>query len=205
MEKSEHHSLDLVPVEIVTLNARGVKFEMPLTHMDHLPNSRLANLKAMIIQYKLNSLTPQRVHDFSLWCDFYDPVNNEFYFNKDPDVVACVLDFYETQFDKAGDKQIHIDTGSICVLDFQDEMENYWLIYPFKEYLEPCCLIGLENEIERLSDKIAEHAKILDEYYYRDEYGQCCFPRLREKIWDLMENPSSSIYAKVAFKQNNII
>jgi hypothetical protein len=181
--------------EIVILNARGVKFDMLLKQMDAFPGSRLAKLKSLIEESKLSKLTPERIAHFKEFCDDYDPILNELYFNKDPSLVAFVLNFYETR--KSKNDRTHVDLGSICILELDDEMRDYWQINDFKNFLEPCCLVLLERDVEKLQEKINKRNAIIEEYYYRENFGKYYFPELREKIWNLVEYPSTSIYAKI--------
>jgi hypothetical protein len=181
--------------EIVLLNARGVKFEILLKQMEVIPNSRLAKLKTLIEESKLSKLTPERIAHFEEFCDNYDPDLNEFYFNKDPNLLEFALSFYETKTKE--NAKVHIDLGHVCLLEIESEIENYWQIIDFKSYLEPCCIMIFERDVEKLEKKIDERNAMIKEFYHKEDFGKYCFPKLREKIWNFLEYPSSSIYAKI--------
>jgi potassium voltage-gated channel Shab-related subfamily B protein 1 len=179
--------------EQVTLNARGVKYQIPLSSLDTIPESRLAKLKSFIELKRMNPELAKLAHIRDL-CDYYDANLNEFYFNKDPYLLSVVLGFYEK---RPRDVKIHLTLANVCVSALEHELETYWRIDDFKSYLEPCCKINLDHRQERTAEFIQQHKLILEKYYFKEEFTKKCHPTLKEKIWDVMENPSSSFLAKI--------
>jgi hypothetical protein len=184
---------------MIVLNARGFKFEIMLDHMDRVPNSRLARIKKFIIDHDDSNKTKHSLSDHDFFyldrlCDGYSENLNEFYFNKDPCVLNFILRFYETQINN--DTQIHINFKNICVLSLEDEF-RYWNIENYESLIKPCCLFAIEEEGEIISDQISRQKDILAEFSYKEYFDRCFFPKIREKIWNFMEKPKSSIFSKV--------
>ena len=81
---------------------------------------------------------------------------------------------------------------NVCVLAFQEDLK-YWGIKEF--YLEMCCYTKYQHKKEVLLEELRQWNLKDDERV--DEF-KGCFPLLRSKIWDLMENPQTSIFARVS-------
>ena len=105
------NSLDL-PVAAgesrVILNVGGIRFETQRATLKKLPATRLSKL------------TPQ--------LSYYDPVLNEYFFDRHPGVFSQVLNYYRTG-------QLHYP-NNVCGPLFEDEL-SYWGIQ--REDVEPCC------------------------------------------------------------------
>jgi potassium voltage-gated channel Shaw-related subfamily C protein len=92
----------------VVLNVGGMRFETQRATLKKLPATRLSKL------------TPQ--------LSYYDPVLNEYFFDRHPGVFSQILNYYRTG-------QLHYPTN-VCGPLFEDEL-SYWGIQ--REEVEPCC------------------------------------------------------------------
>jgi hypothetical protein len=162
--------------------------------MDSVPNSRLAKIKEFIKLYAQNRTTAIDYFRLNQLCDDYNEITREFFFNKDPEILNIVISFYTSSLNS---ESIHLSLEKFCANSLDEELTNYWLIANYETRLAPCCLIGLHHEMEHKRYRKQEHESILKEFYNVDNFGYYCFPRLREKAWDIVENPKSSIVAKV--------
>lgn len=164
----------------IIINARGIKYEILLHSLDKYPNTRLGKLKKLII--KQNSI------DIGLLCDKFNHELTEFYFNRDPFVLNMILNYYQTE-------KLHV-SHTECVLFLQEEFE-YWQIDEYA--FHSCCQVVYHDKLED-SEEITKMEKItFKNFNHRDDFGPYCFPKLREKLWNLFDNPESSIFAKILF------
>jgi hypothetical protein len=182
--------------EKIVLNARGIKYEVFVHILDRLPESRLASLKRFHTLNKSDKRTAQELFRFERICDHLDEEAkpNEYYFNRDPTVLNIVLNFYQEEL--INGKKYHLNLNVFCVQSLLDEF-RYWRIEDFPSYLHPCCIFKIENEIEKSIDEKRKEEEILDELNYKENFGKYCFPRFRQATWNILEHPSTSIYAKV--------
>lgn len=194
-EHKHEHAIRKRPKRII-LNARGFKYDVVLNDFDKLPNSRLGKLKVFVDNYKLDldaNGNINNIHEnnklLSLLneiCDDYDFNLNEFYFNRDPYVLNLILNYLSND-------RLHIDK-SICPYLLRDEL-NYWHV---DEYLvDSCCLNKYFNKRDEVANQILNEEKILYEFNHKDDFGNLFMPRLREKIWNIVENSRTCLAGKV--------
>jgi hypothetical protein len=186
-----------VKKETVNLNARGFRFKAILETFERIPSSRLFKIKKYIELRREDKIAAEAFFNLEKLCDFFDEVKNEFYFNKNPKILEMVLGLYS-------DKRAHLSVNDICPVYLEDELINYWEIRDYEDRIEPGCLINYEKKREEVDELVNQRRAIIDAYFYKADFGSCCFPRLREIIWNIMEKPHSSIYAKV-FKNLTLI
>ena len=178
----------------IIISARGVRFEILVRHLDCIPNSRLAIMKSYYQVSKENKSLASELFRINDLCDGYNDLTNEFFFDKDPYMMNLILNFYEA---RSSEKRIHLKLDSSCINLLETELESYWYIKNFEDFLEPCCLIELQKQRENLNDQIKQYNKIVDEYYHREDFGKYCFPEFRRKLWNVIENPTKSIIGKI--------
>jgi hypothetical protein len=177
--------------ERVILNAKGVKFEVLLDALDFVPASRLSLLKEFVDKSKNNDASVSEININEI-CDAYSNDLNEFYFNKDPEMVRTILKFYENDVD---DRKTHIFATSLCALELKAAFE-YWRI-DYKQYLDVCCLRVFESAVESKVEMIETEERIIKEYTFRENFGTRFFPKIRQTIWYVMEKPKSSIWSLI--------
>jgi len=171
--------------EKIILNARGIKYEVLLSHLDKLPKSRLGRLKQLIEKIKKRGVEDESLMEL---CDDFDLSKNEYYFNKDPYVLNMVLNFYES-----GRLHVH---DNLCVIFYGNEL-LYWGIEEIR--IESCCEFKYYDKKEEINQTIEiENTKKNEMIHDRREYSDNQrLEYIKKKIRHLMERPSSSYFARV--------
>ena len=167
------HEDKMQSTDRLILNVGGVKHELLLKTLDQVPNSRLGRLK--------NANTTQKVLQI---CDGFH--ENEYFFERNPDSFTNILNFYRTG-------KLHLK-DNICVLSFQEDLK-YWEIPDLN--IEICCQQKYYQKKEEIMEEIRKEEKVLKLITEVDAF-KTCFPSLRKKVWNLMENPQSSNIAYVS-------
>ncbi|XP_041950164.1 potassium voltage-gated channel subfamily F member 1-like [Alosa sapidissima] len=159
----------------IVVNIGGLRQVLSEDVLSRYPDSRLAELA---------SLAAANAEDLSELCDDYG--GGEFYFDRDPDAFKCIMEVYYYG-------EIHMKRG-ICPACFMDEME-FWGVEP--EYLDECCRSNLRDVEEELAE-IAEKVQSLLEARERVRaVGAGSWKRFQARLWRLMEQPDSSVAARV--------
>ncbi|XP_040275760.1 potassium voltage-gated channel subfamily V member 2-like [Bufo bufo] len=122
-------------------------------------------------------------------CDDYSVHKNEYFFDRDPTVFCYIFNFYRSGILWIMDE--------LCPLNFVEEIE-YWGIHI--NYTPNCCRTLFQEH----QDELKEHIKIqkdlhaeLERHDHEKHFEGKWLGDLRNKIWNLMENPYSSIPAKI--------
>lgn len=92
----------------IILNVGGTRFETLKSTLKKLPATRLSKLTEQL--------------------SYYDPILNEYFFDRHPGVFSQVLNYYRTG-------RLHYPTN-VCGPLFEDEL-SYWGLQ--REDVEPCC------------------------------------------------------------------
>ncbi|KAK6043911.1 K+ channel tetramerization domain protein [Cooperia oncophora] len=82
--------------------------------------------------------------------------------------------------------QIH-QPSHLCPIDILDELD-YWGIVP-DNYLAPCCCAEDKNDLDSISSFSSEESP--------NQFKHLRFGELRRKVWNVIEEPTSSGYAQV--------
>lgn len=184
-------------VDLLLVNARGTRFRLPYSTVDSIPFSRLAVIKQTLINWKSSQDGDEKqahLTRLKSLCDSFDPETNEFYFNANPNIVKILLKFY---VGKKDDQKARTSLGNLCPFHIEDELVKYWGIKEFDELLDQGCMVSFDRKRHSIQEKIDERYAIIEEVTHKEDFGTRCFPRQREIIWNIMESPASSIYAKV--------
>ncbi|XP_031772928.1 potassium voltage-gated channel protein Shaw-like isoform X1 [Apis florea] len=163
----------------VILNVGGVRHETYKSTLRKIPATRLSRLTEALVNY--------------------DPVLNEYFYDRHPGVFAQVLNYYRTG-------KLHYPTD-VCGPLFEEELDFWGLD---SNQVEPCCwstysrhrdtqatlaiLDKLDVEGERLSDE-----QIARLFGLEEEHGKGAltrWQRLRARLWALFDEPYSSFAAK---------
>ncbi|XP_054711708.1 potassium voltage-gated channel protein Shaw-like [Uloborus diversus] len=164
----------------VVLNIGGIRFETYKTTLKKIPATRLSRLTEALANY--------------------DPVLNEYFFDRHPGVFAQILNYYRTG-------KLHYPTN-VCGPLFEEELEFWGLD---ANQVEPCCwmtytvhrdtqstlaiLDNLELDTEKPSDEELARKFGMEEEYLAGKMS--CWQRIKPRIWLLFDEPASSIAAKV--------
>ncbi len=163
----------------VIFNTRGTSFEVSLQSFFKFPkHTRLGKLASF------QNLSSAEVLEL---CTDFDSSKLEFFFEREPYGLNITLDFLLTG-------ELHLPTDNICEIQLSKELE-YWMIDLGK--CRRCCKTKFDIELDvkdkEIRDEI-EETKKLDTLEFADVSW---FPKIREKVWNLSEKPSSSNAALV--------
>ncbi|CAD5224139.1 unnamed protein product [Bursaphelenchus okinawaensis] len=165
----------------IILNVGGVRHETYKHTLKKIPATRLSRL------------TPNLAN--------YDPVLNEYFFDRHPGVFAQILNYYRT-----GKLHYPLD---VCGPLFEEELK-YWGLDANE--VEPCCWMTYTQhrdtqEVLQTLDKLDIDDEALnnqEELYRRfgweDDYHNqslSAWQKLKPKLWRLFDEPSSSQGAKI--------
>ncbi len=84
-----------------------------------------------------------------------------------------------------------------CVCFLKDELD-YWQIDDYDFHL--CCRVSYIEKLEYFNELKLVEKEIMKKYHDDEETpGKRFFRKERNKIWNLFDDPDSSIYAKILF------
>ncbi|KAK0084667.1 hypothetical protein PV325_006603 [Microctonus aethiopoides] len=163
----------------ITLNVGGVRHETYKSTLKKIPATRLSRLTQSLVNY--------------------DPILNEYFFDRHPGVFAQVLNYYRTG-------KLHYP-NDVCGPLFEEELEFWGLD---SNQVEPCCwstystyrdtkatlaiLDSLDVNRMKLHDQDVARLFGYEENYTRGKLTK--WQRVKPKIWALIDVPYSSIPAK---------
>ncbi|XP_073822938.1 shaw-like isoform X3 [Musca autumnalis] len=130
----------------------------------------------------------------------YDPVLNEYFFDRHPGVFTQILNYYRTG-------KLHYPTD-VCGPLFEEELEFWGLD---SNQVEPCCwstysihrdtqnTLAILDKLDIDNEKPSEE-QVARLFGFEDSINKGrlnCWQRIKPKIWALFDEPSSSTGAKV--------
>ncbi|XP_018372703.1 PREDICTED: potassium voltage-gated channel protein Shaw-like isoform X3 [Trachymyrmex cornetzi] len=164
----------------VVLNVGGIRHETYKATLKKIPATRLSRLTEALANY--------------------DPILNEYFFDRHPGVFAQVLNYYRTG-------KLHYPTD-VCGPLFEEELDFWGLD---SNQVEPCCwmtytqhrdtqetltvLDRLDLDTERPTDEELARKFGFEEAYY--EGSLTWWQKLKPQMWSLFDEPYSSVAAKV--------
>ncbi|XP_026004267.1 potassium voltage-gated channel subfamily V member 2 [Astatotilapia calliptera] len=162
---------------IVNLNVGGKVFHIPKHLVLRYPKTRIGVL----------ALCNDPVKRLTL-CDDYNFQNNEFFFDRDPMFFHYIFHFYCSNV-------LWVMDG-LCPVNFEEEI-SFWGL-KLKD-TPRCCRILFEEKLDDIREHLKVNQELIDEIkpHHDDEgYKTMFLGNFRKALWDLMENPYSSLSAK---------
>ncbi|XP_043235733.1 potassium voltage-gated channel protein Shaw-like [Amphibalanus amphitrite] len=164
----------------IILNVGGIRFETYKATLKKIPATRLSRLTEALANF--------------------DPVLNEFFFDRHPGVFAQILNYYRTG-------KLHYPTN-VCGPLFEEELEFWGLD---SNQVEPCCWMTYTKHRDTqttlaILDKLdldSEHPseeEIARKFGFEEDYmaGKLsCWQTLKPKVWSLFDEPYSCVAAKI--------
>lgn len=164
----------------ITLNVGGIRFETYKATLKKIPATRLSRLTEALANY--------------------DPLLNEYFFDRHPGVFSQILNYYRTG-------KLHYPTH-VCGPLFEEELEFWGLD---SNQVEPCCwmtytihrdtqatlaiLDKLDIETENPTEEEVARKFGWEEDYLADELS--LWQRVKPKIFSLFDEPHSSTCARI--------
>ncbi|XP_060522790.1 potassium voltage-gated channel protein Shaw-like [Cylas formicarius] len=164
----------------IILNVGGIRYETYKATLKKIPATRLSRLTEALANY--------------------DPILNEYFFDRHPGVFAQILNYYRTG-------KLHYPTN-VCGPLFEEELEFWGLD---SNQVEPCCwstysvhrdtqatlaiLDKLDIDAERPNDEEVARMFGYEEAYHAGTLTR--WQKLKPKIWALFDEPYSSSSAKI--------
>ncbi|XP_054714266.1 potassium voltage-gated channel protein Shaw-like [Uloborus diversus] len=164
----------------VVLNVGGIRHETYKATLKKIPATRLSRLTEALANY--------------------DPVLNEYFFDRHPGVFAQILNYYRSG-------KLHYPTD-VCGPLFEEELEFWGLD---SNQVEPCCwmtytqhrdtketlavLDQLDLDTERPTDEEVALKFGMEEEFRAGTLS--CWQKVKPRIWALFDEPYSSTPAKV--------
>ncbi|XP_028818869.1 potassium voltage-gated channel subfamily V member 2-like [Denticeps clupeoides] len=162
---------------IMNINVGGKVFHIAKQVAMKYPRTRLGSL----------ALCTDRVQQLTL-CDDYSVQTDEFFFDRDPAVFGYIFHFYRSGVLWVMDE--------LCLLSYEEEIA-YWGV-SLKD-TQRCCRILFEEKVEELRDYLKVERELLAEIepeHDEERFKSMFLGDLRKFLWNLIENPYSSLAAK---------
>ncbi|CAK5120208.1 unnamed protein product [Meloidogyne enterolobii] len=150
----------------IILNVGGIRYETYSHVLKKIPATRLSRL------------TPNLSN--------YDPVKNEYFFDRHPGAFSLILNYYRTG-------KLHYP-ADVCGPLFEEELEFWGLD---SNQVEPCSLI---ESMEMDTDIRPTQEDVAKKFGWEDEYNNGklnLWQKVKPKLWSLFEEPWTSRGARI--------
>ncbi|XP_043920258.1 potassium voltage-gated channel subfamily V member 2-like [Protopterus annectens] len=177
--RSVSQSLPTTPKNsIININVGGVSYQIAYSVAARYPKTRIGRLATYTDHAKKLDL-----------CDDHIVLNNEYFFDRDPDIFHHVFNFYRTGM-------LWIK-NELCPRNFVEEI-NYWGIRIKNS--QRCCRISFEERQDELNEQLKVQRELQAEIQVEENaelFRDMKYSRQRRMVWNLMEKPFSSFTAKM--------
>ncbi|XP_056378595.1 potassium voltage-gated channel subfamily V member 1 isoform X2 [Hyla sarda] len=160
------------PRDHFTINVGGSRFILSLKTLSSHPHTRLG---------KLATSGGDEVYDL---CDDANLMDNEYFFDRSSQMFEYIMNYYKTG-------RLHV-MEQLCAVSFLQEIE-YWGIDELS--IDHCCrdrYFRKKLKTESLDVKKDEEEIEAEE----DDFTGVVCEHWRQKLWDVLEKPGSSVAAK---------
>ncbi|XP_019716080.1 potassium voltage-gated channel subfamily V member 2-like [Hippocampus comes] len=162
----------------ININVGGTSFQIAYKMAARYPKTRIGRLATYTD------------HNMKLdLCDDYSVTNNEFFFDRDPEIFHSIFNFYRTGVLWIKDE--------LCPRNFLEEI-NYWGVRIKNTHR--CCRISFEERQDELNEQLKIQRELEAEVEIEENealFQDMFMGQRRRAIWNLMEKPFSSIKAKL--------
>lgn len=161
----------------ININVGGKLFYIPRMCAVKYPESRIGLL----------ALCRDRAKLFQL-CDDYSLCKNEFFFDRDPAIFHHIFRFY-----KSGVLWI---VQEMCPVHFEEEIDYWGLSMKDTQF---CCWTVFQEKLDEIKDNLKVELELRAEVevkYDNQGFKNMVFGTVRNRLWDIVENPCSSTLAK---------
>lgn len=163
----------------VIVNVGGIRHETYKATLKKIPATRLSKLTESLVNY--------------------DPVLNEYFFDRHPGVFSQILNYYRTG-------QLHYPTD-VCGPLFENELQYWGLDF---NQVEPCCwmtytghrnteeVLGILDQLDLDTEKPSEE-EIMKKFNLEEDFKTGSLSKgqqWRVKVYTLFDEPNSSKWAK---------
>ncbi|XP_066552105.1 potassium voltage-gated channel subfamily V member 2 [Amia ocellicauda] len=164
-------------MHMISLNVGGKVFHIAKHVAIRFPHTRIGKL----------ALCTDPVKKMEL-CDDYSVLTNEYFFDRDPTFFHYIFHYYRS-------KVVWV-MQELCPINFEEEMD-YWGLR--MRDTQRCCRILFEEKVDELKEYLKVQRELMAEIepeHKEEHFEGMFFWRFRKALWDLMENPYSSVSAK---------
>ncbi|XP_071767846.1 potassium voltage-gated channel subfamily V member 2-like [Centroberyx gerrardi] len=161
----------------ININVGGKRFHIPKQSAVKYPHTRIGSLALCRDRAKLLTL-----------CDDYSVRNNEFFFDRDPAFFHHIFHFYSSG--------VLWVVREMCPINFEEEIEYWGLSLKDTQH---CCRMLFEEKVDEVKDYLKVERELLAEIEVKHDdegYNDMVLGNVRKTLWDVVENPYSSIWAK---------
>nr|XP_055058199.1 potassium voltage-gated channel subfamily V member 2 [Misgurnus anguillicaudatus] len=162
---------------VINVNVGGKLFTIPKHLAIKYPRTRIGTLALCKDPFSRLKL-----------CDDYCVITNEFFFDRDPTFFHYIFHFYRSN--------VLWVMESLCPINFEEEME-FWGLH--LRDTPRCCRILYEEKVDEIKDQLKVNRELMAEIeplHSEEGFKTMFLGGIRKSLWDLMENPYSSMAAK---------
>uniref|UniRef100_G3PH54 Potassium channel, subfamily V, member 2b n=1 Tax=Gasterosteus aculeatus aculeatus TaxID=481459 RepID=G3PH54_GASAC len=163
---------------MININVGGKPYQIAYKTAAKYPKTRIGRLATFTDHNRKLDL-----------CDDYTVTNNEYFFDRDPDVFHSIFNFYRTGVLWIKDE--------LCPRNFLEEI-NYWGVRI--KNTNRCCRISFEERQDELNEQLKIQRELEAEVEIEENeelFHDMFLGQQRRAIWNLMEKPFSSVKAKL--------
>ncbi|KAK4469380.1 hypothetical protein MN116_006937 [Schistosoma mekongi] len=147
----------------ITINVSGVHFELTESLVRRYPSTLLGS--------------DEREY-------FYDAVNHEYFFDRDPELFRYILTYYQHG-------KLHFPKN-ICISAFENELKYFSIL---SDNLSDCCYESFVDYSKDIEQRLEDDKKT---------FAQCKSltvnsPTFRQKLWTMFENPEENSAAYMIY------
>lgn len=169
----------------IKVNIGGKVFYIPRVCAVKYPQTRIGSLALCRDRTKLYKL-----------CDDYSLCKNEFFFDRDPAFFHHVSHFYTSG--------VLWIVKEMCPVNYEEEIE-YWGLSLKDTQL--CCWMVFQEKMDDLKDNLKVDQELMaeiDSKYDNERFKHMLFGEARKILWNFVENPYSSTWAKAFSVVSNL-